>query len=199
MYLQPKSDTLSSEHLTTTNNQLCLRKGEKNMEEKSDRYLLLFGGIISLVLGILLFTQTSGTLALIMLVVGLAWFIQGIVTLLAIFIDKQGWGWKLFGGAIGIAAGLLVLQNPLASTEVVPGVLAIILGIFGLLIGISALIAAFQGEGWGAGIFGAISLLIGLLLIFNPIVGGQVLVWLTALLLVIQGGIGLVLALINPS
>jgi uncharacterized membrane protein HdeD (DUF308 family) len=168
------------------------------VEEKSDRYLLLFGGIISLVLGILLFTQTSATLGLIMLVVGLVWFIHGIVALLSIFIDKEAWGWRLFGGVIGIAAGLLVLQNPLASTVAVPGVLAIILGIFGLLIGISALIAAFQGEGWGAGIFGAVSLLIGLLLIFNPLVGGQVLVWLTALLLVIQGGIGVLIALINP-
>jgi uncharacterized membrane protein HdeD (DUF308 family) len=165
--------------------------------EKSDRYLLLFGGIISLVFGILLFTQTSATLALIMLVVGLTWFIQGIVTLLAIFIDKEAWGWKLFGGAIGIAAGLLVLQNPLASTQVVPGVLALILGIFGLLIGISALIAAFQGEGWGAGIFGAVSLVIGLVLIFNPLVGGQALVWLTALLLVIQGALGVILSFTN--
>ncbi|MFN2221342.1 MAG: HdeD family acid-resistance protein [Candidatus Promineifilaceae bacterium] len=165
--------------------------------EKSDRYLLLFGGIISLVFGILLFTQTSATLALIMLLVGLTWFIQGIVTLLAIFIDKETWGWKLFGGAIGIAAGLLVLQNPLASTQVVPGVLALILGIFGLLIGISALIAAFQGEGWGAGIFGAVSLVIGLVLIFNPLVGGQALVWLTALLLVIQGALGVILSFTN--
>lgn len=165
--------------------------------EKSDRNILLFGGIVSLVLGILLFTQTAATLALVMLLVGLTWFIQGIVTLLAIFIDKQAWGWKLFGGVIGVAAGLLVLQNPLASTVAVPAVIAILLGVFGLMIGISALIAAFQGEGWGVGIFGAVSMVIGLLLMFNSIVGGQVLVWLTALLLVIQGGIGIYFALTN--
>lgn len=165
--------------------------------DRSDRNILLFGGIISLVFGILLFTQTGAALALIMLLVGLSWFIQGIVTLLAIFIDKEAWGWNLFGGAIGVAAGLLVLQNPLASTVAVPAVVAILLGIFGVLIGISALIVAFQGEGWGAGIFGAISLVIGLLLMFNSIVGGQVLVWLTALLLVIQGALGVFLAYTN--
>jgi uncharacterized membrane protein HdeD (DUF308 family) len=59
------------------------------------------------------------------------------------------------------------------------------------------LIAAFQGEGWGVGIFGAISILIGLLLMFNAVVGGQVLVWLTALLLVIQGGIGIVMSFVS--
>ena len=163
-------------------------------ENKSDRYYLLFGGIISLVLGILLFARPTATLAVVMLLVGLAWFIQGIFALLSIFIDKSDWGWKLFGGVIGIAAGLLVFTNPVASTVAVPAVVAILLGIFGLLIGISALIAAFQGEGWGVGIFGAVSILLGLLLMFNSLVGGQVLIWLTALLLVVQGGIGVVMS-----
>jgi uncharacterized membrane protein HdeD (DUF308 family) len=161
---------------------------------KEDRYFLLFGGIISLVLGILLFTQPGATLSLVMLLLGLSWFIQGVVTLLSIFIDKASWGWKLFGGVIGIAAGLLVFQNPLASTVAVPAVVAIILGIFGVLIGLGALIAAFQGEGWGAGIFGAISIVLGLLLLFNSLVSGQVLVWMTALLLVIQGGFGVIMS-----
>ncbi|MGD9091515.1 MAG: DUF308 domain-containing protein [Anaerolineales bacterium] len=166
-------------------------------ENKSDRYFLLFGGIISLVLGILLFARPTATLAVVMLLVGIAWFIQGIFSLLAIFIDKSEWGWKLFGGVIGIAAGLLVFQNPVASTVAVPAVVAILLGIFGVLIGISALVAAFQGEGWGVGIFGAISILLGLLLMFNSLVGGQVLIWLTALLLVIQGGIGVVMSFVK--
>ena len=161
---------------------------------KNDRYFLLFAGIISLVLGILLFTQPGATISVVMLVVGLSWFIQGVVALLGIFIDKSEWGWKLFGGVIGVAAGLLVFQNPVASSVAVPAVIALILGVFGLLIGISALIAAFQGEGWGAGIFGAISIVIGLLMIFNAVVSAQVLIWLTALMLVIQGGIGVVMS-----
>jgi uncharacterized membrane protein HdeD (DUF308 family) len=90
-----------------------------------------------------------------------------------------------------------VFQNPVASTVAVPAVVAILLGIFGVLIGISALVAAFQGEGWGVGIFGAISILLGLLLMFNSLVGGQVLIWLTALLLVIQGGIGVVMSFVK--
>jgi uncharacterized membrane protein HdeD (DUF308 family) len=34
-------------------------------------------------------------------------------------------------------------------------------------------------------------------LIFNPLVGGQALVWLTALLLVIQGALGVILSFTN--
>ena len=166
---------------------------------KEDRYLLLFGGVISLVFGILLFARTDATLTLIMLLVGLAWFIQGIVTLLGAFIDHSSWGWKLFGGALGIAAGLLVLQHPLSSTEVVPAILTLILGIFGVLIGIAALIGAFQGGGWGAGIFGAVSLVIGLLFMFNSYVSSEILIWLFALLLVIQGGFGVLMALFSKT
>jgi len=161
--------------------------------EKTERYILLFGGIIALVLGILLFFQTTATLAVVMLLVGLTWFIQGIFSIVAIFVDKSQWGWNLFSGVIGVAAGLLVLQNPVASTAVVPAILAIILGLFGLLIGIAALIAAFQGGGWGAGVFGAASIIIGLLLMFNSLVSGQVLVWIVAAMLVIEGGVGVYL------
>lgn len=160
------------------------------MDNKTDRYILLFGGIVSLVFGVLLFTQTTATLGLIMLLVGLSWFIQGIITLASIFIDKADWGWKLFSGIIGLAAGLLVLRNPVDSTVVIPAIYAILLGIFGVLIGLTALIAGFQGEGWGVGIFGVFSLVIGLALMFNSVVGGAVLIWLTALLLVIQGAVG---------
>jgi len=166
--------------------------------EKSDRMLLLFGGIISLILGILLFTRTGATLSVVMLLVGLSWFIWGIFSLLSIFIDKGEWGWRLFGGVIGIAAGWLVLSNPVASTVAVPAVLAIVLGVFGVLVGIAALISAFQGEGWGVGIFGAVSIVIGLLMMFNSVVSAGVLVILVGILLVVQGGIGIIMSFIKP-
>lgn len=166
--------------------------------EKSDRMLLLFGGIVSLILGILLFTQTGATLSVVMLLVGLAWLIWGIFSLLSIFIDQKKWGWRLFGGVIGIAAGWLVMTNPLASTVAVPAVVAIVLGIFGVMIGIAALLSAFQGEGWGVGIFGAVSIVIGLLMMFNSVVSAAVLVILVGILLVVQGGIGIVMSFVKP-
>ncbi len=160
-------------------------------QDKTMNYAMLFGGVASLVFGLLLLTQTTAALAIIMLLVGLMWFIQGIFNVLSIFIDKAEWGWKLFGGVIGIAAGLLVFRNPIESTAVVPAVVALLMGVFGLIIGISGLVDAFQGGGWGAGVFGAIAIVIGLLFIFHSFVSGQVLVWLFALLLVVQGLVGI--------
>jgi uncharacterized membrane protein HdeD (DUF308 family) len=133
-----------------------------------------------------------------MLLVGLSWFIWGIFSLLSIFIDKKEWGWRLFGGVIGIAAGWLVLSNPVASTVAVPAAVAIVFGVFGVIIGIAALISAFQGEGWGVGIFGAVSIIIGLLMMFNSVVSAQILIILTGILLVVQGGIGIIMSFIRP-
>jgi uncharacterized membrane protein HdeD (DUF308 family) len=160
-------------------------------ERQLERYVLLLGGIASVVFSILLFSWTEATLAVIMLLIGLSWLIQGLFSIMAIFVDKTGWGWNLFSGIIGVIAGVLVLGHPLQSTVILPAVLAIIIGILGILIGVIALIGAFQGGGWGSGIFGAITLVIGLLFLFNSVVGGQVLVWLMALLLLIQGAIGI--------
>jgi uncharacterized membrane protein HdeD (DUF308 family) len=38
-----------------------------------------------------------------------------------------------------------------------------VLGIFGIIIGVVALIRAFQGAGWGTGILGVISIVLGLI------------------------------------
>ena len=160
-------------------------------QDTSMNYALLLGGVASVLFGLLLFTQTAATLSLLMLLIGLLWFIQGIAAIMGIFLDKTVWGWKLFSGVIGIAAGWLVFKYPLESSLVLPAVVAFLFGIFGVIIGIGGLIDAFKGGGWGVGIVGAIAILIGLLFIFNSVISGQILVWLLALLLVIQGGVAI--------
>ena len=119
---------------------------------KLTKAIFMMGGIVSLVFGLLLLTRTQQTIEIIMLLLGLWWLIQGIFNLFSIFIDKAQWGWKLLGGAFGILAGLLVLNFPMVGGMVYLSITVIILGVFGLIFGIAALIAAFQGGGWGAGI-----------------------------------------------
>ncbi len=158
---------------------------------KLTKALFLMGGIVSLVFGVLLLTRTQQTIEVVMLLLGLWWLIQGIFNLFVIFVDKSQWGWKLLGGAFGILAGLLVLNFPLVGGAVYFSVTVIVLGVFGLLFGVSALIAAFQGGGWGAGIFGAVSVIIGLLFIFHSLATVQILLWIFAILLIVQGGLAL--------
>jgi uncharacterized membrane protein HdeD (DUF308 family) len=160
-------------------------------------YSLLFGGITSLVLGLWLLTQSGAALAVVLLIVGLVWFVQGALSLLGLLLDNSDLAWKLFGGVIGVATGLLMLQSGVASAATVPAAVVDVMGVLGLMIGISAVIVAFQGEGWGTGVSGAISIVIGLLLFFSPPGGFDALSWLTALLLVVAGIVGTILGLVG--
>ena len=86
---------------------------ELALERKYVNGVFLMGGIISLIFGVLLITRTQGVIEVIMLLLGLWWLIQGLFNILAIFIDNSQWGLKLIGGALGVIAGLLVLNFPL--------------------------------------------------------------------------------------
>jgi uncharacterized membrane protein HdeD (DUF308 family) len=128
-------------------------------------WILLLEGIALILIGILLFTDTEQTVFTLVLFLGIWWFIGGIIDLITLFWDRTAWGWKLFSGILGIIAGLIIIRHPWWSAALVPATLAWILGIFGIVIGIMALIRAFQGEGWGAGILGVISIVLGLWLL----------------------------------
>lgn len=165
---------------------------ELTFEKKFTNAIFLLGGIISLVFGVLLLTRTEGTIQIIMLLVGLWWLIEGLFNLLSIFIDKSRWGWKLFSGILGVIAGLLVLNFPLVGGAIYLSVMVIIMGIIGLLFGLIGVVAAFQGGGWKSALFGIVSAIIGLLLIFNSLVTAQILLWIFAILLIIQGILALI-------
>jgi uncharacterized membrane protein HdeD (DUF308 family) len=120
---------------------------------------------------------------------GLYWFVQGIFVLVAMFMDHQAWGWKLFMGIIGILAGIFVMRHPIASALAIPSFLVLLLGIQGLISGGISLVLAFRGGGWGAGILGALSILFGIILILNYANLTTVLtfIWIVGILALVGG------------
>jgi uncharacterized membrane protein HdeD (DUF308 family) len=155
-------------------------------------WLVLIQGIAALVIGFFLLTSPAMTTAVLVTFLGLYWFISGIFGIVNIFIDKTAWGWKLFSGILGIIAGVVILQHPLWSTVLVPATLVLLLGIQGIIIGVINLVQAFQGGGWGIGILGVLSILLGFFLAFNPLAGALAL----PLVLGIFGVIGGIAAII---
>ena len=99
--------------------------------------------------------------------IGIYWFVAGIFQIVAIFIDHNQWGWKLFSGILGIIAGMIIIKHPLWSPILLTSVLVIVLGIEGIIIGITNLIQAFKGGGWGVGILGVLSIILGVVLLAN--------------------------------
>ncbi|MFN2158728.1 MAG: HdeD family acid-resistance protein [Anaerolineales bacterium] len=150
-------------------------------------WIPLMQGIASVIFGLLLLFVREEFLSIIVVLLGLYWLISGIFNIISIFIDKSAWGWKLIVGILGVIAGLIVIQHPLWGSFVLPAVAAILLGIQGLIVGIIGLVFALKGGGWGAGILAVVSIIIGLLLLFNAAVAGQLLVILLGIVMIIGG------------
>jgi len=152
-------------------------------------WVVLLQGMFAALIGLFLVFSPGVTTVVLIQFLGFYWLIGGIFGIVSIFIDTSLWGWKLFAGILGIMAGLAIIQYPLWSTFLVPGVLVVFLGIEGMIIGLLNVIQAFQGGGWGVGILGVLSLLFGVVLVANPLLGSVTLVLLMGILGII-GGIG---------
>jgi len=161
------------------------------MKNELPWWLILIEGISAIILGFFFLRSPAQTTFWVTQFLGIWWFIGGIFDIVGIFMDKSRWGWKLFSGILGIIAGILIIGHPAWSTLIVPATLVIILGIEGIIIGIVYLIRAFQGGGWGAGILGALSIIMGIYLLANPAAATLALPWVAGLLLVV-GGIALI-------
>jgi len=79
------------------------------------------------------YSAKVSTWVLVVQILGIWWLISGIFDLVYMFIDHTAWGWKLFIGIVSILAGIYILQYPLASAIAIPKILALVLGIWGLI------------------------------------------------------------------
>ena len=157
-------------------------------------WLVLLEGIAAVIIGLFLLTAPGATLFVLVQVLGIFWLVGGIFRTVSIFIDTSLWGWKLVGGVLGILAGIVVLQHPLWSSMLVPAIYLIILGIQGLISGGVSLVLAFSGGGWGAGILGALSIVFGLVLLFNVWIGVAVLPYILGAVGIVGGGLAIAVA-----
>jgi uncharacterized membrane protein HdeD (DUF308 family) len=155
-------------------------------------WVVLLEGIAAVVIGLLLLTQPAVTLLTLVVFLGLYLLIAGIVDLVSMFVDRSQWGWKLAAGVLGIFAGVVIVRHPLWATVLIPAVLVWVLGAFAVVMGLVRLAAAFTGAGWGAGILGVLSIILGLILLLNPIESTVVLVLVAAIWAIVGGGMAIV-------
>ncbi|MCX6021613.1 MAG: HdeD family acid-resistance protein [Chloroflexi bacterium] len=149
--------------------------------------MVLFEGIAALVIGVLLIAAPAQTMFILVQLLGIYWLITGVLALASIFLDQSQWGWKALSGAIGVFAGIAVIQHPLWSAVLVPTVLVIMVAVFGIMIGAVNLFQAFRGAGWGAGILGVLSIIFGLILLASPLMAAVVLPWVLGFWGIVSG------------
>jgi len=157
-------------------------------------WLVLLRGIAAVLLGILLFTNPDAILSVVIIFLGIYWVVDGIITLLASFTGREehsNWGWGIFVGIISILAGLAVLSQPVLTAIFTTSFIVSFVGIMIIISGVWSIVTGFRlrktsGE-WVMIIGGVLGLILGLLLVMNPLFSALVYVYIIAVFLIIGG------------
>jgi uncharacterized membrane protein HdeD (DUF308 family) len=148
-------------------------------------WLVLLWGIFAVIIGAMFLYYPYKSLMASIWILGIYWFVGGIFTLFAAFMEATDRGWKILIAIISIIAGLAILAHPLYASLIIPTFFVIFVGFWALFIGAVEIWQGFAGKDWGAVILGVISLIFGFLLLGSPYVA-------VALIPYIFGGFALV-------
>ena len=146
-------------------------------------------GAVAILFGLLTIFRPGITLGVLIMLFGAYALIDGIFMVVSAIANRHGeprWGTLLFGGLLGIAAGI--------ATFTWPGITAIVLltviAVWAILMGIFEVAAAIKlrklidGE-WALILAGVLSVAFGVLLVMRPAVGAlAVVLWIGAYALV---------------
>lgn len=105
------------------------------------RVWLGISGLLFIVIGVILIRHLHLTIAVIGLIVGIAWIVQGLTALIGGVSGgvREGRAWWITFGVISLIAGIVVAAAPVTSLNV----LAILLGIWFVVMGIFEIIGGF--------------------------------------------------------
>ncbi len=109
--------------------------------DRDERHRVWAGiaGLLFVVIGLILIRHLHLTVALIGLIVGVTWVVQGLTALLSGLAGdvQEGKAWWIIFGVISVIAGIVVVSAPVSSLNV----LAVLLGIWFIIMGIFEIIA----------------------------------------------------------
>jgi uncharacterized membrane protein HdeD (DUF308 family) len=105
------------------------------------RVWLGIAGLLFIVIGVVLIRHLHLTLAVIGLLIGIVWIVQGVVALIAGISggSREGRGWWIAYGIISLIAGIVVAATPVSSLNV----LAVLVGIWFIIMGVIEIIGGF--------------------------------------------------------
>jgi uncharacterized membrane protein HdeD (DUF308 family) len=106
------------------------------------RVWLGIAGLLLVVIGVILIRHLNLTVALVGLVIGVTWIVQGLASLVTAFSGGTGErrGWWIFFGLISLIAGIVVTVVPTTSVTV----LAVLVGIWFIAGGLVEIVGGFM-------------------------------------------------------
>lgn len=108
------------------------------------RVLNIVLGVLVLILGILAIRNPEGSLAVLGLLVGIVWIVEGVAALMEYTTDSSRWPGILLG-VVGILAGVIVLFAPVET-------IGVLVTIGGIMLIISGLVQLVRGFTFGRGV-----------------------------------------------
>ncbi|MBB5871820.1 uncharacterized membrane protein HdeD (DUF308 family) [Allocatelliglobosispora scoriae] len=163
------------------------------------RKMALVGGITSIALGLVLLIWPEQTLLVIAALFGIWLVILGVTRLAGAATDRDnGTGARVLEGVLGLALvilGIVCLAHLIGSLKA----LAVLIGLIWIFAGLVEIASVFTRRmgGWqrvGTFVFGAVSIVGGLVVLLWPKLSLTTLVWLTGLWLIMLGVVQLILA-----
>lgn len=152
-------------------------------------WVVLLEGIIAILLGLFLLYRPAATTVFLIQILGIFWLAEGIFSVIGALIFSGNRIWKLLSGILSIIAGALILMYPIYSPLIVLTLFILFIGVWVIIDGVVKVILALKGGGWGIGIIGILTIILGLLLLTNSLVGVLFLPWIFGFFLIL-GGIG---------
>jgi uncharacterized membrane protein HdeD (DUF308 family) len=100
---------------------------------------------------------------------------------------KEDVGWKIVLGLLGIIAGLIILTYPMYSTILILPLLAVLIGVWGLIMGFVYLFRGFSMGDWGSAILGIVAIILGIAILANTLVTAVLLPYIIGAFMIVGG------------
>ncbi len=150
-------------------------------------WVVALRGILAILFGIVALVYPGITLLSLALVIGAWAFIDGVFAIASAFGHSGREAvWYVLEGLLGIAVGVATFFYPNLTAQA----LVYLVGFWAILTGIFEVVAGFElplSRDWLLALAGALSIIFGVLVFFNPGSGALAIVWLIAVYALVFG------------
>jgi uncharacterized membrane protein HdeD (DUF308 family) len=110
--------------------------------DEAHRVWMGIAGLLLVVIGVVLLRHLHLTVALIGLIIGISWIVQGVVALIVSFSgdSREGRGWWIFFGIVSLIGGIVITAVPTKSVTA----LAVLVGIWFIVQGLFEIAGGFM-------------------------------------------------------
>jgi uncharacterized membrane protein HdeD (DUF308 family) len=155
-------------------------------------WVFLIRGLLALIFGGLVLAF-PGTAILAFTIIFAAYaFVDGVMSLVGAFRSGDNRGWQLFRGIVGVGIGLVAFLEPELGLSSIAWALAITIGVWALVSGVLEIMLAIKlrkeiNNEWLLITLGALSAILGVFLLFEPVIALVTWVWVVAIYAFIAG------------